>query len=530
MINDTAQQNHIEDYKHEDQSYDELPYDSLPHLKTHPERIAVLGKILGYDIPDLKTARVLEIGCAGGLNILPQALDFPDAEFVGIDLSPVQIEQANELKEKLELKNIRFEALDLMKMNAENFGKFDYIYTHGVFSWVPDFVQKKILHIHTEQLTETGMGVISYNAMPGWGTLRTIREMMLIHTEAFSSPKEKVEKALDFIEFLKQTTAEGSALKVSIDYVHKKLTTANNKSYVYHEYLEANNTPFYFRDFNKLLEENALKYVGDTDFIQMYSKNLKPGVENALKSMQDPVLKEQYMDFVKNRQFRYSVITHKNNAPKALSLNVFKELYYSSKIKAAGSKQPDKNGELEITSPGIDGTTKVQSPLLQSIVLGTEGKAKRFSFDEIANIIQEYTKIEDKNEIEQTLLGQMMDLVFLSFSELIPHLYPAKYADHISDKPQAYKIARLYAQDMDKDYVVTASYELTRLKDYQKLILSYCDGKNTVDEIFDLTLRELKDNTASYEQYPDPSTATDTLQKELDKALKIFRAERILIS
>ena len=530
MTTNTEQQSHIEDYKHEDQSYDELPYDSLPHLKTHPERIAVLGKILGYDIPELKTARVLEIGCAGGMNILPLALDFPEAEFTGIDLSPVQVAQADDVKERLGLKNITFEALDLMEMNANTHGKFDYIYAQGVFSWVPDFVRDKILDICTAQLTPNGMAVMSYNTMPGWGTLRTIREMLLIHTETFTSPEEKVEKAIDFIEFLKQSQPQGSSLKKSIDYVHEKLTTSNNKSYVYHEYLEANNTPYYFKDYHNLITEHGLKYIGDTNFVQMYPKNLKPEVENALKGIQDPVLKEQYMDFVKNRQFRYSVVTHKNNTPKPLNLNVFKELYYTSKIKTVGSRQPDNNGDLEITSPGIDGTTKVQSPLLQSIVLGTEGKAKRFSFEDFVNSIQEYTKVEDRREIEETLLGQMMDLVFLSFSEIVPHIHPARYVDEVSEKPKAYELARIYAQDAKKDYVINAGYDLTRLKDYQMLILKNCDGKNTVDEIFDLTLRELQNNKALYEQYPDPSLATDVLEKELQRVLEIFRAERILIS
>ena len=45
-------------------------------------------------MPAVTTARVLEIGCGGGGNIIPLAAAFPDARFVGIDLSPVQIGQA----------------------------------------------------------------------------------------------------------------------------------------------------------------------------------------------------------------------------------------------------------------------------------------------------------------------------------------------------------------------------------------------------------------------------------------------------
>ncbi len=43
---------------------------------------------------ELHKARVLELGCAAGNNILPIALNYPNAKVVGIDLSEVQIKQA----------------------------------------------------------------------------------------------------------------------------------------------------------------------------------------------------------------------------------------------------------------------------------------------------------------------------------------------------------------------------------------------------------------------------------------------------
>ena len=55
-----------------------------------------LGKLFGLDAPDPSTARVLEIGCAGGSNLIPLAYALPDATFTGIDLSVRQIELAQE--------------------------------------------------------------------------------------------------------------------------------------------------------------------------------------------------------------------------------------------------------------------------------------------------------------------------------------------------------------------------------------------------------------------------------------------------
>ncbi len=39
--------------------------------------------------------RVLELGCAGGGNLIPMASHLPQSEFVGVDLSVRQVEQAS---------------------------------------------------------------------------------------------------------------------------------------------------------------------------------------------------------------------------------------------------------------------------------------------------------------------------------------------------------------------------------------------------------------------------------------------------
>jgi len=74
--------------------YDRIPYRSLPYPLTRPAHIAAIAQTFGLAVPAVTTARVLEIGCAGGGNIIPLAAAFPDARFVGIDLSAVQIGQA----------------------------------------------------------------------------------------------------------------------------------------------------------------------------------------------------------------------------------------------------------------------------------------------------------------------------------------------------------------------------------------------------------------------------------------------------
>ena len=57
-------------------SYDEVPYPDYTYEQTHPSRLAMLGKLLGMTPTPVENCRVLEIGCAGGGNLLPMAAGF----------------------------------------------------------------------------------------------------------------------------------------------------------------------------------------------------------------------------------------------------------------------------------------------------------------------------------------------------------------------------------------------------------------------------------------------------------------------
>ena len=74
--------------------YDQIPYQSHPYSASHPGHMAVIATLFGLSPTAVEQCRVLEIGCAGAENILPLAIAFPNAQFVGLDYSQVQISAA----------------------------------------------------------------------------------------------------------------------------------------------------------------------------------------------------------------------------------------------------------------------------------------------------------------------------------------------------------------------------------------------------------------------------------------------------
>src|ERR1700760_3827356 len=97
--------------------YDSTPYESHAIPQSAPGHLAAIAHLFGLDVPDVSTARVLEIGCSGGGNLIPFAAWHPDARTVGIDLSPVQIAQGRQRVQTLGLTNVELIQGDIAQID-----------------------------------------------------------------------------------------------------------------------------------------------------------------------------------------------------------------------------------------------------------------------------------------------------------------------------------------------------------------------------------------------------------------------------
>lgn len=125
-----------------------------------------------------------------GGNIIPFAIAHPDAEVIGIDLSEIQIKEGNNIIKYLGLENIQLHHKNIMNFE-EDYGKFDYIICHGVFSWVTDEVQNKILEVIKNHLSENGSAIISYNTYPGWKHIDILRDIMKFRIDTLQNIGKK---------------------------------------------------------------------------------------------------------------------------------------------------------------------------------------------------------------------------------------------------------------------------------------------------------------------------------------------------
>jgi len=292
-------------------SYDEIPYESRPFPQSHPDRLATLGRLFGMSPAPVTRCRVLELGCASGGNLIPMAFHLPGSDFVGVDLSGRQVATGRGVIENLALKNIRIEHYSIMDVDSSS-GVFDYIICHGVYSWVPDEVQDKILAIISENLAPQGIAYVSYNTYPGWHMREMIRHMMLYHANQFQETQERIDQARALVDFLAESIpAEedpyGLLLQTELDNIRR-----SSDSYLFHDHMEVVNAPVYFYQFAQRADRHGLQYLSEANFATVLTSGFPDEIAVTLDRISDDIIRnEQYMDFVRNRMFRQTLLCRK---------------------------------------------------------------------------------------------------------------------------------------------------------------------------------------------------------------------------
>ena len=302
-------------------TYNELLYKSNPFHYTTPALLETYGRLYGLTPKDSRKARVLELGSSFGGNIISQALYNPEAEFIGVDLTAEQVKKGNEVIEKIGLQNIKLIEKNILDIN-EDFGKFDYIIVHGVFSWVPENVKEKILKICNENLTEEGIAYISYNTYPGWKEPDKIREMMIYANKYFPeiSLGDKNQRGKSFVSIVaEQMKSYPDIFEKKGDFIRQIEEVVNMADYyVAHEYLEYFNNPLYLNEFVDLLKKENLQYISDINLRLSIASVYNNGTIEKLKQLSqgDHVIKEQCLDYILDTKFRRSIICKNSQAGK----------------------------------------------------------------------------------------------------------------------------------------------------------------------------------------------------------------------
>ena len=516
-------------------TYDAIPYPSHSYPQSSPAHLNGVAKLFGLSPVDLKTAKILEIGCASGGNIIPLAARFPEAEFIGIDLSKTQTDMAKSKAETLELSNIKFISNSIVEHNFKR-EKFDYIITHGVYSWVQSNVQQRILKICGENLSKNGVAFISYNTLPGWNAVKTIRDMMLYHGQNFDDPAQKVLEARNMLKFVADNMkAETGPYKETLEAEISMLQNVSD-NYLLHDHLEAVNEPCYFHEFAAKATIQGLSYLGDADLPYMFLGNYNEKVSGTLMQMDDAVRQEQYLDFINNRRIRMSLLVkegaeiNRNITPERLEgLRYILNYQLAKPIDMAQLGKVEELDLIGMRNTNLKANIKGRVTCA-AVVEMLRALPNRLNMEETVEATSKVLADVKHETIDQELKGLFFEFLFKGILSITSD--DVAPVAEITQQPSVFYPAILQGQSMDM--VANLNHEMVKLSNDQRLVLQYVNGKNSIEQICayvknhiekdELTLnadgKPLEPNTDNYEAH---------VQQYVDGALKVFAHNALLV-
>jgi methyltransferase-like protein len=517
-------------------AYDEVPYESHAYAQTHPSRLAVVATVFGLRPPPVEKCRVLELGCAAGGNIIPMAEALPGITCVGVDLSARQVAEGQRLVEQLGLSNVTLRHASITDVD-ESYGRFDYIIAHGVFSWIPTAVREKLLDVCGKNLAPGGVAYVSYNTFPGWHMRGMIRDMMRFHAMRFATPQLRTQQARALLDFLAQSVRQEGPYSVLLK---SELESIRHQAdhYLYHEHLEEVNDPLYFHQFVEMAGRHGLRYLGEARIGTMITGNFGPDVEKALKLLAtDQIQTEQYMDFLRNRMFRETLLVHANNVPNwTIDPTCVARLHVASGSRPTGEAvdvRSDANAQYQTRSGMTLSTTR---PLLKAAMQVLMSRwPGMVPFDELRREARKLLGGTDDRAVEADdarSLGLGILNTYISSDLLELHAVPLSISRTVGEKPVALRSARLRAA-AGATTVANRRHEVSRLTDLDQRLVPLLDGAHSRAELVDrLTERALAGELTVQkdgQRLSDPAEVKTALNSVIDHALNNLAAQALLM-
>jgi SAM-dependent methyltransferase len=283
--------------------YESRPYPAMSHPLTDPAVTAVAAMLGGLDVPVPSRARILEIGCSSGHNLIPLALRWPEARFCGVDFSAPAIRMARELAEIAGAPNVDFHCADVRNFQLEE-GAFDFIIAHGVFSWVPDDVKSALLKFCGRHLSRSGIATISFNLECGWqDRLPVIRKARAILAAGAADE-------MSALAILRTATARDSP-----EYAVIEDMLAKGPGILPFDDFAPINDPWPLRSFVELATAAGLHWLGESDPAKNLPRSLDDEtLDSLLREAPDAISYQEAIDREIGRTFRSGILC-RSDAP-----------------------------------------------------------------------------------------------------------------------------------------------------------------------------------------------------------------------
>lgn len=496
-------------------AYDVVKYPNLCHPQAQPDRLGVSGRLFGLETALPSECRVLELGCGDGANLLALATMHPRSRFVGVDLSETAIAEGQEAIRALGLSNFELIHGDLATFSPDT-GAFDYVVSHGVYSWVPPRIRDRVLEIASHALVANGVAFVSYNCFPGGHIRRMIREIMRFHVRELEDPAEQVGQAVAITRFIAASIEKPDpyrqVFKEQLEQVQQ-----HGPGHLFHDDLASVNDPVYFHEFASHAAAFGLQFLAEADVVEMQDDLFTPEVRGHLGSMADDrITREQYLDFLKCRRFRQTLLCHSRKVlhpqPDA---NVIRGLHVASCAAASPTGRRTERGQIVRFATPRGAALELDDPLCaEALRLLAEAWPWSPSFTELFS--KAYAAVDGNRDQELVSEARLVECLLESYLAGVVELHmESNRCDR--EPPERPRLPRHARWQLEQDRTLTTLRgENLRVDDLAgRRFLSWLDGTRAIHDLEELVKADadLRPNEG------DP--ASPNVEKRLKELLRL---------
>jgi methyltransferase-like protein len=348
--------------------------------------------------------------------------------------------------------------------------------------------------------------------------------MLCYHTQQFDDPSDRIREARGLLTFLVRSTEGNEAGFHAMMRQELAVLAATPDTYLLHEHLEEYNEPLYFHQFIDRAEEKGLQYLGEAQLGSMLPSRLGPEVEKTLRSISHNLVQmEQYLDFLRNRMFRQTLLCHEG-VQLDYTLrpqSVQRAFLASAALPVAAQGDPAADGDQQFRAADKDALTlTTRDPLMKAAMtqLGQIWPAS-IAFGDLLTAAADDQPVAEEQSLQ--LATRLLRCYTLGIVEL--SLGPPRLVARVSERPIASPYARLRAREGSK--VVNMKLESTVLDELARLVLQNLDGQHDRAALVALVQARLKDKS----DLPDSSQTASSAETRVDEMLQSFARGALLI-
>lgn len=250
--------------------------------------------------------RYFELGCGTGLTTILLAALHPEAEFAANDFNPGHVAIANDIIAALGLTNITIKDTSFAEALAEEHEPYDYIVSHGVYTWVSQENRELVAEFIGKNLKVGGYSVLSYNCAAGWSQHDILNVIFksLIQGRDTSDPELSREIIGEINQLFSVDEGVLQSAGATVEFMERLKLDKHDPRYIMHEFGNEAWEPVYSHQAINHMASKKLDFIGHSDLMNNTPMTGIPAKIQGMLAGRPKLQREMLVDMALARSFR----------------------------------------------------------------------------------------------------------------------------------------------------------------------------------------------------------------------------------